>query len=1248
MKTNLFSVLAVGLTAAISAPTFAAPASPDAPEWENQAIFGINKEPRRATALPFPNRNAALQSLKVPMGSDPSTPFQISLNGQWRFHWSPDPASRPQNFYQPQFNVANWKEIKVPMSWQMAGYGVPLYTNVTYPFKVDPPRVMGTPPSNYTNFSQRNPVGSYRRNFTLPANWRNRQVFVQFDGVDSAFYLWINGQKVGYSQDSRTPATFNISKYLQPGQNTIAAEVYRYSDGAYLEDQDMWRLSGIFRDVNLWSSADTQIRDFFAHADLDSTYTHGAFSLDVNVKNHDKTAANGSVRAELLDANGRVVLQGTRPLKAVTDETTVNFAGTVPNVAQWSAEKPNLYSLVLTLMDANGKTVEATGARIGFRKVEIKDGKLQINGRPIYIKGTDRHDIDPVLGHTVSQASMIQDIRLMKQHNINAVRTSHYPNDPRWYRLCDEMGMYLVDETNLECHGMQSISNDPSWEAAYVDRGRNMIERDKNHPSVIIWSLGNEAGFGVNHVAMYNWFKQRDPSRPTQYEAAGERPQTDIVAPMYPSIGGIANYAKKNPTRPLIMCEYAHSMGNSVGNLQDYWDIIESNPSLQGGFIWDWVDQGLIKAVPTMRRATDSSVAKHTAIITGKYLPGQGVTGAVALDNSVGLDLTGPLTLEAEAWGKAPSGFNPLISKGDHQYLLRLGNGGTDKVISFVLHQDGWKSLNVPDDKLKANGWNRITGVYDGANMIVYANGEEVGRQAFTGKIDSSAFPVNIGRDSENTDRVSQSAIRHARIYNRALSAGEILANNRPTNGLVLDMDLTRSEIVPSKPGAPKTFFAYGGDFGDTPNDGNFCINGLVGPNRIPNPQLAEVKKVYQNIKVTPVDLATGRVKIQNKYVFTNLSDFKASWVLREDGKPIQNGTINNVNIAPLSSREITLPLKNTNVNGERMLTIAFDLPTATSWAPANHRVAWDQFALENPLPSAINRVMPAAQLTETASAYQIKGENFTATVNRADGALNSLVFNGTEILAQPLVPEFWKALTDNSRRTGIANIESAWRNAGTNRQIVNVAAEQQNQSVDVTSKMKLSVGDSDYTLSYNFAGDGKITVKASYQPGTGEIPTIPRFGMTTALKPDFDRIAWYGRGPQETYWDRKTGGEIGLYQMNLNEFTHDYVQPQDNANRSDVRNFTISNAQGIGVKITGTQPLNFALWPYSLADLERARHPFELPRRPFNTLHIDAQLEGVGGNDSWSRGGQPLEKYRIKGNEPHEYSFTIQPLRVR
>ena len=662
-----------------------------APEWENQHIFDINKEPRRATSMPFPTRALAVA------GEREKTPFAVSLNGQWRFSWAPDPASRPADFYKPAYNVAAWKTITVPLSWQMAGYGVPLYTNVRYPFKADPPRVMGEPPKEFTNYAQRNPVGSYRRNFTVPANWKNRQTFIQFDGVDSAFYVWVNGQKVGYSQDSRTPALFNISKYLQAGQNVLAVEVYRYSDGSYLEDQDMWRLSGIFRDVTLWSTDNLHIRDFFAHPDLDANFQNGVFSAEVAVHNFAGAPARGRVDAEILNSAGKTVFSQSLPLSAAANaDSVLKFAGNVANPAKWSAEQPNLYRLVLTLKDSAGKTIEATSARIGFRHVEIKNGQLQVNGRPIYIKGVDRHDIEPDKGHTVTVASMKRDIELMKQNNINAVRTSHYPDDPRWYELCDESGIYLVDETNLECHGMQSISNDATWQEAYLDRARNMVERDKNHASVIIWSLGNEAGFGVNQVAMYDWMKKRDPSRPAQYEAAGERPQTDIVAPMYAGIGGISNYASKPRDRPLILCEYAHAMGNSVGNLQDYWDAIESHPNLQGGFIWDWVDQGLLKDVPKSYRVTDVKRANLNGEVLGT-VSADGVTGAVSVDDDNSLNLTGPLTLQVLVRGGEVSGFNPLISKGDHQYLLRFGGNGSNG-ISFTLHQDGWQAVGCARD----------------------------------------------------------------------------------------------------------------------------------------------------------------------------------------------------------------------------------------------------------------------------------------------------------------------------------------------------------------------------------------------------------------------------------------------------------------------------------------------------------------------------------------------------------------------
>ena len=564
----------------------------------------------------------------------------------------------------------------------------------------------------------------------------------------------------------------------------------------------------------------------------------------------------------------------------------------VDQPAKWSAEQPNLYRLLLTLKDAAGKSVEVTTCQVGFRRVEMKGGFLLVNGQRIYLKGVNRHEHDPVTGHTVSVESMIRDIQLMKQLNINAVRTSHYPNDPQWYELCDRLGLYVIDEANVESHGMgygeKSLAKDPAWKEAHLDRTRRMVERDKNHPSVIIWSLGNEAGNGVNFYATYDWTKQRDPSRPVQYERAELDRNTDIYCPMYATIEHMVDYAKKNPTRPLIQCEYAHAMGNSVGNLQDYWDAIEAYPSLQGAFIWDWVDQGMLVDVPKGYRIADRQDAGLTGVVTGAVDRQAGVTGPVAMANDPRLNLTGPLTLEAVFRGNRVGAFNPLISKGDHQYLLRLDNNG----VNFTLHQNGWQGLIVPYEQAGlADGWNRITAVYDGSHMRLYVNGKPVADKPLTGKIDASEFPVNIGRNSEIPSRVSILPIREARIYNRALSPEEIAdAEQRSKNGLVLDLDLRRVSDEQVSLGRGDKYFAYGGDFGDRPNDGNFCCNGVVHPDRTPHPHAWEVKKVYQHIKVHADDLAAGKVRVQNKYFFTNLNEFEAKWVLRRDGREVPVG----------------------------------------------------------------------------------------------------------------------------------------------------------------------------------------------------------------------------------------------------------------------------------------------------------------------------------------------------------------------
>ena len=563
-------------------------------DWENPRVFAINKEAPQATFISFPDLKQALS--KEPRQS----PWYKSLNGRWKFNWVPKPADRPLDFWRPDYDDSRWKEIEVPSNWELQGYGIPIYVNSRYDFAPRNPQPPEIPHEN-------NPVGSYRLKFTVPESWKDLEVFIHFGAVKSAFYLWVNGQKVGYSQDSKTPAEFKITPYLKSGENLLALEVYRYSDGSYLECQDFWRISGIERDVYLYAAPRTRIRDFFARTLLNPDYRNGLLNLEIEIVEDGLPPAIPTRRlqvynltASLFDQNSKQIFleKKTFTLKP-GEKKLINYKGEILNIKPWSAETPNLYTLCLELTDEKNQPLEAVVRKVGFRSVEIKNGQLLINGRPVYFRGVDRHEHDPWTGHVVSEESMIRDIQLMKQNNINAVRTSHYPNDPRWYELCDYYGIYLIDEANIESHGMgygeKSLAKKPEWEPAHLDRMQRMVERDKNHPSVVIWSMGNEAGNGINFEEGYRWIKQRDPSRPIHYERAELSWNTDIYCPMYPSIEELEEYAKTNPARPLIMCEYAHSMGNSTGNLQDYWDVIEKYPALQGGFIWDWVDQGFAK-----------------------------------------------------------------------------------------------------------------------------------------------------------------------------------------------------------------------------------------------------------------------------------------------------------------------------------------------------------------------------------------------------------------------------------------------------------------------------------------------------------------------------------------------------------------------------------------------------------------------------------------------------------------------------
>jgi beta-galactosidase len=1006
---------------------------PSANDWENPQIVGINKEPAHCTINLQPNSEAAIKE------GFAASPYYESLNGRWKFNWSERPADRPADFYKVKFKVKDWNEIDVPGCWQLQGVDVPIYVNSGYAFPKNPPFID----------ANSNPVGSYRRTFSIPKDWKDREIFICFDGVSSAFYLWINGKQVGYSQDSMTAAEFNITKYLKKGKNTLAVEVYKWCDGSYLEDQDAWRWSGIYRDVYLYSTPKVHIRDFFVRSELDNNYRNGNLKVTAVVKNYSsKNIKGASIELRLIDSSSLEDVLTSMP-GALTGEIEaggereVNLGSFVANPKKWSAEQPNLYIAILMLRDEEGKVIEVQKCNVGFRKVEIKNGQLLVNGKAIYIKGVNRHEHDPDFGRSIPYQRMVEDIRLLKQNNINTVRTSHYPNKPAWYDLCDSYGIYLIDEANIESHGMghheNPIANDPNWQRAHLERVKSMVERDKNHPSVIIWSLGNEAGDGSNFEAASEWVHSRDTTRPVQYEPAREKPYTDIVCPMYASIEYISGYAEKEQSRPLIMCEYAHAMGNSVGNLQDYWDVIEKHKSLQGGCIWDWVDQGL--------RKTDE-------------------------------------------------------------------------------------------------------------------NGRE--------------------------------------------------------------------------------YWAYGGDFGEKIKEerGNFCINGLVMPDRKPNPSLYEVKKVYQNIKVEPVDLESGEVIIHNKYNFTNLDSFDIGFEVTEDGAVIQSGDIARLSLEAGEKMEARIPLRIflKRPGAEYYLKIMFSLAEDTLWAQKGHILAWEQFKLPWDVePKGIDvNSLPKLELKDDGKRVRVGGGDFSVTVSLSSGEIESFIYKNTQLLAKGPAPNFWRVPTDNDIGSRMPQRQGIWKQAGRERKVKWVNVEQEKSGVvKVTSRYTIAAGEGSlYETSYTIYGNGDIEIESSFEPAGENLPDLPRFGMQMEIPGEFRKMSWFGRGPQETYWDRFTGAAVGFYEGTVEENIHNYVRPQENGNKTDVRWIAFTNSEGKGLIVVGQREIYVSGWPYTM-------HINELPRRENITVNVDYKQMGVGGDNSW--GARTHPEYTLPAR-PYSYKFLIGP----
>ncbi len=1026
------------------------------PDWENPKVVERNKEPPHSHLVPYADEQTALLSDRS------RSPWFLLLNGDWKFSLAPNPDLVSEDFYKVEFDDMKWDTIPVPRNWQMCGYDKPIYTNVVYPFRADPPRVQ----------HDDNPTGLYRTSFTIPDTWKNRQVFVVFEGVDSAFYLWVNGEMVGYSEDSRLPAEFNITSHLHSRKNTLAVEVFRWSDGSYLEDQDMFRLSGIYRDVYLFCTPNIHIRDFFVRTDLDNEYKDADLKVQIEVRNYlDRPIENHSLYVNLFDSNGDQIFEKalTRTLERIkaNDKVAVEVEQKIVNPQKWSAEHPYLYTLLIAMKDDKGSITEVESCKVGFRKVEIKDGKILINGVPVLFKGVNRHEHDDMRGHNVTADSMIDDIKLMKQFNFNAVRTSHYPNDPIWYDLCDKYGIYVIDEANIETHGLawgmfmervrkmpfhKDPANDPEWLTAFMERCVRMVERDKNHPCVIIWSLGNEAGYGSNHDAAAGWIHGYDPTRLVHYEGTIHvpgrvSPIVDVVSIMYPTIERLTQLAEDpNDSRPIIMCEYAHSMGNSTGNLKEYWETIYKYKRLRGGFIWDWVDQGILKRTK------------------------EGV----------------------EYWG-------------------------------------------------------------------------------------------------------------------------------------------------------------YGGDFGDVPNDRNFCINGLIWPDRKVHPAIWECKKIYQPIDVEPVDLSVGKVKVLNRYDFSDLSGLDILWELTVDEDIIEHGQLPKLRTPAGGSETVTIPFTRPKMElgAECWLTIRFRLSNSTLWGEKGHEVAWSQFKMPFDAPAGPllrTEDMPTLKLKESRKETTIKGIDFNLVFDKERAQIVSLKYKGFELVKSGPTLNIWRAPTDND----IPRMAPKWRSFGLDRiehQVKMVEVEKVSTKairIIVTANAHApDVADGfNYQFQYIIYGSGDVVISADVAPSE-KFPPLPRIGLKFIIPEGYETFTWYGRGPHENYWDRKEGAPVGLYCGTVDDQYVPYIKPQENGNRTDVRWVSLTNKEGVGLLAVGMPLLEVSAHHFTADDLAKANHTSEVKRQEDITLNLDYKQSGLGGG---SCGPDTLLKYQIKP-EPMHFSVRLRPL---
>lgn len=1007
-------------------------------EWKNPEINAVNRAPMHTNYFAYSSSEEAAKADK-----ENSSNF-MTLNGIWKFNWVKNADARPTDFYRTDYNDKGWGQMKVPGVWEMNGYGDPIYVNVGYAwrsqYKNNPPYV---PIEN-------NHVGSYRKEIIIPAEWSGKEIFAHFGSVTSNMYLWVNGKYVGYSEDSKLEAEFNLTKYLKPGKNLIAFQVFRWCDGTYLEDQDFFRYSGVGRNCYLYSRNKKYIQDIRVTPDLDSNYTNGTLNVALNLN------GSGTVELNLTDPAGKSVataqVNGNGQKSVVMD---------VSNPEKWTAETPNLYTLTATLKNGSN-TLEVIPVKVGFRKIELKGGQILVNGQPVLFKGADRHEMDPDGGYVVSRERMLQDILRMKQLNINAVRTCHYPDDNLWYDLCDQYGIYVVAEANIESHGMgygkETLAKNPSYKKAHMERNQRNVQRGYNHPSIIFWSLGNEAGYGPNFEQCYTWIKNEDKTRAVQYEQAGTNEFTDIFCPMYYDYDACKKYSEGNIDKPLIQCEYAHAMGNSQGGFKEYWDLIRKYPKYQGGFIWDFVDQ--------------------------------------------------------------------------------------------------------------SNHWKNKDGI---------------------------------------------------------------------------------------------DIYGYGGDFNKyDASDNNFNDNGLISPDRRPNPHAHEVGYFYQSIWTTPGDLSKGEIKVYNENFFRDLSAYYMEWQLLANGEVMQTGVVQDLNVAPQQTATLKLNLNTEKICPckELLLNVTYKLKAAETLMPAGSTVAYDQLTirpytakaleLKNQKASNLDIVVPVIKDNDH-NYLIVEGENFIIEFNKHNGYLSRYEADGMQLLnpGAQLTPNFWRAPTDNDYGAGLQHRYAVWKNPGLKLTSLKQSIENEQAIVQAEYEMKAVKGK--LFLTYVINNEGAVKVTQKMEAGKEEkVSDMFRFGMQMQMPENFNEVEYYGRGPVENYADRNHSTLIGKYRQKVAEQFYPYIRPQETGTKTDLRWWRVLNISGNGLQFVGDAPFSASALNYSIESLDDGvqkdqRHSPEVAKAPFTNLCIDKVQMGLGCVNSW--GTLPLEKYRVPYQD-YEFSFILTPVR--